>query len=213
MANNFRLTPSTYSDVAYVEGSYKRVHVIERALYNHCKRYFDLNYRGVFFVGDEMKDEIFQEAFIALWESISSRKIYVEDGILKGKDGKPFKSRLTTYFMSIAKNINMEYVRDNNHNLQLGFDNREDRKVLMELFDYVPDDEIQYEIMKYCISYMPKGCNRILTLYYYEGKDLDSIMLEMSTYASKNALKTAKYKCIENLKKTALAIYNRYLNA
>ena len=54
-----RLYARTYSDVAYVEGMYRRDPVMERALHKHCKQYFDENYRGVFFVGDEHKMEIF----------------------------------------------------------------------------------------------------------------------------------------------------------
>ena len=98
-----RLYAKVYSDVAYVEGMYKRDPMMERALHKHCKQYFDENYRGVFFVGDEHKMEIFQESFIKLWENIENRKIYVEDGVLKGKNGEPFTSTLTTYFMGIAR--------------------------------------------------------------------------------------------------------------
>lgn len=53
----------TYSDAAYVEGVANRDERMERALYKHCKRYFDENYRGVFFIGNEYKDEIFQGKF------------------------------------------------------------------------------------------------------------------------------------------------------
>lgn len=101
-----------YTDVAYVDGVYRRNPVMERALYDHCKQYFDENYRGVFFVGEEHKMEIFQEAFIKLWENIEKRKIHVEDGMLKGKEGMPFTGKLTTYFMGIAKNKYREWVRD-----------------------------------------------------------------------------------------------------
>ena len=48
-----RLYAKVYSDVAYVEGMYKRDPMMERALHKHCKQYFDENYRGVFFVGVE----------------------------------------------------------------------------------------------------------------------------------------------------------------
>ena len=106
-----RLFASKYSDVTYVEGMYRRDPIMERALHKHCKQYFDENYRGVFFVGDEHKMEIFQEAFIKLWENIEKRKIYVEDGVLKGKNGEPFTSTLTTYFMGIARLKFLEWTR------------------------------------------------------------------------------------------------------
>mgnify|MGYP002862075293 CR=1 FL=1 len=46
-----------------------------------------------------------------------------------------------------------------------------------------------------------------------EDNFLDDIMTELHTFESKNALKTAKYKCMETLRKTANEIYHRQLNA
>lgn len=203
----------TYSDVDFVEGVYKRNRIIENALNLHCKKYFDQNYKSVFFAGSDMKDEIFQESFITLWEIIEKRIIYVEDGELKGKNGKPFKGRLTTFFMSIARFKYLEWVRKNSSYNEYGNDELKSIKDVWEFLDNVPENKIQYEILSYCISQMPKGCNRILTMFYYEEKNLDSIMIEIPTYKSKNALKTAKHKCMENLRISANAIYNRYINA
>lgn len=60
---------------------------------------------------------------------------------------------------------------------------------------------------------MPKRCYDILTKYYYEEKDLDTILLEIDTITTKNALKTKKYKCMENLREVAWKIYSQELNA
>ena len=46
-----------------------------------------------------------------------------------------------------------------------------------------------------------------------QGKTLDDIMIELRTFESKNALKTRKYKCMEELRKSAKSIYCRYLNS
>ena len=51
-------------------------------LYAYCADYFWDNYRGVFFAGKEVAAEVFQNAFIAFWENIERRKIYVEDDIV-----------------------------------------------------------------------------------------------------------------------------------
>lgn len=208
-----KLKLETYSDVDFVEGVYKRNRVIENALNLHCKKYFDLNYKGVFFAGSDMREEIFQESFITLWEIIENRIIYVEDGELKGKGGKSFNGQLTTYFMSIAKFKYLEWVRKNSSYNEYSYDELKTIKDVWEFLDNVPENKIQYEILSYCISQMPKGCNRILTMFYYEEKNLDAIMMEIPTYKSKNALKTAKHKCMENLRNSANAIYNRYINA
>ena len=39
------------------------------------------------------------------------------------------------------------------------------------------------------------------------------MMLELPSFESKNALKTAKYKCMENLRKSAEEIHRRYINS
>jgi len=211
-----RLNVKTYSDVAYVEGIFRRDPMMERALHYHCKRYFDENYKSVFFVGNEHKDEIFQEAFITLWEKIMNKKIYVEDGELKGKEGNAFSGKLTTFFMSIARLKYLEWARENLHRYTDDEEERRRREQEMELFKtllYDSDDETMLEIIADCISKMSKQCNQILTMFYYEEKTLDDIMLELKTFDSKNALKTRKYKCMEELRKSAKSIYRRYLNS
>ena len=206
----------TYSDAAYVEGVANRDERMEGALYKHCKRYFDENYRGVFFIGNEYKDEIFQEAFITLWEIIASAKIFVENGVLKGKGGKRFTAKLTTFFMSVAKLKYLEWVRKNNP-----FETKEEDELqswineidIISDLPYDNEEEVMLEIISYCISHMSKRCNEIITMFYYEEKNLDEIMKEIPEFKSKDALKTRKYKCMEGLRITANSIYQRYLNA
>lgn len=211
-----RLNAKAYSDVAYVEGVFKRDPIMERALYYHCKRYFDANYKGVFFVENEYKDEIFQEAFIKLWENIINKKIYAEEGVLKGKRGEAFSGKLTTYFMSIAKLKYMEWARENPPKVSDEEEGQRKREQEIDLFKtllYDSDDEVMLEIIADCISHMSERCNQILTMFYYEEKTLDDIMIELPTFDSKNALKTRKYKCMEELRKSAKSIYYRCLNA
>ena len=80
-------------------------------LYAYCSDYFWDNYRGVFFADDNAAAEILQNTFIAFWENIERRKIYVEDGNVMGKDNKPLNGSILTYFMSKARNKNLENVR------------------------------------------------------------------------------------------------------
>lgn len=211
-----RTITQTYSDAEYVDGVFQQDPVMERALHYHCKKYFDENYRSVFFVGDEYKDEIFQEAFIKLWENIAAEKIYVEDGELKGKGGNVFSGNLTTYFISIAKLKYLEWVRDNDHKKSDEEEKRRMREYEVTLFKtllYDREDKVMLEIIADCISHMSEQCNQILTKFYYEEKSLEEIMQDLPTYTSRNALKTAKYKCMEMLRKSAKSIYDRYLKS
>lgn len=210
-----RLNAKTYSDAAYVDGVFRRDHAMERALHYHCKQYFDENYKSLFFVGDENKKDIFQEAFIKLWENIEKKKIYVENGILKGKGGNAFSGKLTTYFMGIAKLKYLEWARTNKQQHVSKEEELRRKKQEMKLFEtllYDKDDEAMFEIIADCISHMTTRCNQILTMFYYKEKTLDVIKKELG-FESKNALKTRKYKCMEELRKSAKSIYHRYLNS
>lgn len=210
-----KLKARTYSDAAYVEGVSRHDREMELALYEYCKRYFDDNYRGVFFISDEMqKMEVFQNAFITLWENIERKRIRVEDGVLKGKDGNLFTSSLTTYFMGIAKLKYLEWVREHAR-----IDCEEEGQLrgmdLNAYRDLLYDDgkEAMLTIIADCISRMSERCNQIISMFYYEEKNLDDILEALPSFKSKDALKTAKHKCMENLRKTAQEIYHRYLNA
>jgi len=77
---------------------------------------------------------------------------------------------------------------------------------------YDEEEEDMLGIIADCISHISERCNQILTMFYYEKKTLDDIMAELPTFESKNALKTAKYKCMETLRKTANEIFHRQQN-
>jgi len=203
----------TYSDTAYVEGVFRRNPVMERALHYHCKKYFDTYFKGMFFVGDENKNDIFQEAFITLWEKIMNKKIYVEDSKLKGKNGSDFSGKLTTFFMSIARLKYLEWTREK----QYLYSNEEKESCTkvqdLEQFKtilYDHEDDTMLEIIADCVSKMSKQCCSILTKFYYENKTLNDIIQEMATFKSKDALKTRKNKCMETLRTSAKSIYDRY---
>lgn len=205
-----------YSDKDLVEAVYKGNQVIEMALFDYCKNYFDSHYKAVFFVGDEYKKEIFQESIIKLVSLIERRKIYVEKGVIKGHDGRVFSGKLTTYFMGIAKMKYMEWVRKEKR--QAFIDKRSELEGGMnELEQYQAQfyggNETMLEIIEDLISKMPKRCYEILTSYYYKKMSLDDIKQVMPSFESKNALKTAKFKCMETLRNSAKSIYRRYLNS
>ncbi len=203
------------SDAAFVEGIYNRDEKMARELHYYCKQYFDQKYGSIFFADNKRKDEIFHESFLALWKIIVDRKVYVEDGELRGRGNKPFSGKLTTLLMSIAKYKYLELVRDKSHINDIDIDELLKKKYNEnnDLISTDDTDDIMYNIIDDCLSNMPKGCYKILTMFYYEEKSLETIMTEIDTYESKNALKTAKYKCLTNLRNSANAIYHSYLNA
>lgn len=204
------LFKKSYTDVQYVEGVCNHNPAMEKALYKHCKSYFNDTFNKYFFIDFSHKDEIFQESFIVLWEHIERRRIYVEDGVLKGPDGKPFKSALTTYLFSIASNKYKEWSRGN-----IAAGDEELCTTMPEPQDET-DDTLMYqdkmrEIVADCITVMSEQCRIILTLFYYEGQNLDEILQALPSYKDKNTLKTRKNKCLDKLRENANNIYNNFL--
>lgn len=208
-----RLKQKKYSDKSYIQGLQQRDKLIEQACYDYLRKYFEQNYRGLFFIEDEQKNEIFQESYITFWQNVENRKIYVEDDVLKGRDGSEFRCSLTTYFMGIARLKYLEWTRQNKSHGNIDDDERYIYGNAEELYTeilYDMEDTSMTDIISDCISRLSTGCTQIMTLFYYKEKSLDEIMIEVPTYKSKDALKTAKYKCMQNLKKCATSTYERF---
>lgn len=104
-------TDPKYTAEEYVEGVYRNDPQMGRELHALCRDYYKDYFIGVFNIDDESAKDIFQDSMVVLIINIMTRKIYVEDGVLKGNKGEPFKSSLTTYFMGIAKNKYYEWKR------------------------------------------------------------------------------------------------------
>lgn len=77
---------------------------------------------------------------------------------------------------------------------------------------YDEGDGAMLDIVCDLVAGMSDRCGEILTKFYYEEKDLDTILEELPTIGSKNALKTKKYKCMEGLRNAAKEVYHKYLN-
>lgn len=188
-------------------------------LYAYCSDYFWDNYRGVFFADKKAAAEILQDTFIAFWENIERKKIYVDDGIVMGKDAKPLNGSILTYFMSIARNKYLEYVREHpvyaDPETELGRLLRKEGFNPNEYTDMLYDsgENMMLEIIADIISHMSPRCSQILTKFYYEEKKLEIILKEMPTIESYAALKTKKNKCMNMLRKSAREIYYRKLKS
>ena len=188
-------------------------------LYAYCSDYFWDNYRGVFFAEENAAAEILQNTFIAFWENIERKKIYVEDGIVMGKDNKPLNGSILTYFMSIARNKYLEYGRE--HPVYADPETELGRLLRAEGFDpneyidmlYDSGENLMLDIIADVISHMSQRCCEILTKFYYEEKKLETILKEMPTIESYDALKTKKNKCMNSLRKSAREIYKRKINS
>lgn len=211
-------TPTQQKEARLVEGMADKRRRTQYELYAYCADYFWKNYRGVFFAADDTAAEILQNTFIAFWENIERRKIYVVDGVVMGKDNEPLNGSILTYFMGIARYKYLEWGRE--HPVYADPETEMGRKIKKEGFDlkeymdllYDSGENMMIDIIADVISHMSPRCSEILTKFYYEEKKLEVILNEMPTIESKDALKTKKHKCMETLRKSAREIHKRMLN-
>lgn len=217
MAQVVELESPKQREAKLIVGMYNGDKLAQYELYKYCANYYYEKYKGVFYAPKEVAEEIFQDSFIKFWENIDSRKIFVEENIVRGKDGQPLNGSIRTYFMGIAKLKYLEWIREHpfyaDPETELGKDIRRhgfDDKEYINMM-YGDSNNIQLEIIADIIPNMPTRCYEILTKFYYENKDLDRILEEIPSMESKNALKTRKHKCMENLREVANDTYKRYL--
>lgn len=201
-------TPQQEKEARLVAGMYDKDRKIQSELYAYCSDYFWANCQGMFFADDDTAMEIFQNTFVTFWEKIEQRKIYVSEGRVMGKDDEPLRSSILTYFIGIAKNKYKEWVKKNPSNVDIEASKQQYADML-----YDSEENKMLDIIADIISRMSERCSQILTKFYVEGKNLDTILMEIPTIESKNSLKTKTYKCTELLRESARDIYKRYLNS
>lgn len=135
-----------------------------------------------------------------------------------GQEQRAIERQHPHLFLGIARIKYLEWVRE--HPTYADPETEMGRKIKEEGFDaqqyinmlYDSEDNKMLDIIADVISHMSERCCEILSKFYYEEKDLDTILLEIPTIDSKNALKTKKHKCMESLRTSAKNIYHNYLN-
>lgn len=108
--------PKKYSDSEIVVGIQKNDKTFQEYFYNECKKYFDQNYGSVFIMEKSLKDDIFQETYIKLWNDIEDHRIYIgNDGkvwrIDRNGNNNPMTTHLRPFLMDIAKNVYRVWLR------------------------------------------------------------------------------------------------------
>lgn len=141
--------------------------------------------------------DVFQDAFVILWENIEHGALYSEDGqIYACRAGEKCEvPDLASYFMGIVKNKYREMLRRNGK-LPIFAADEED------VPDTSADDVAASRHLVICNSIMelPARCRQILTMFYYDGMNLDEILEALGHDGSYNGLKTRKHKCMQLLK-------------
>ena len=200
-------TSQQEKEARLVAGMYDKDKKIQSELYAYCSRYFWANYRGIFFADGETASDIFQNSFLAMWENIEQRKICVSNGRVTGKNNEPLKCSLLTYWTR----ENPSFVDLETEMGKIKTEGLDAQQYVNMLYD--SEDNKMLDIIADVISHMSERCSQILSKFYYEEKNLDTILSEIPTIESKKALKSKKHKCMESLRSSARNIYRNYLNS
>ncbi len=150
---------------------------------NHRNEFVHWAHRS-FACEEEDSVEAFQEAIVLLHRKIDSNELNIINASLK------------TYLFAVGKNL-----------LRRKFDEQKRTKYT----DEFPDELIssdwgnlkalspRQESVKYCLAKLQKGCQELLTLFYYKNFAIDAIMHEMG-FNSEEVVRTKKYKCLKQLR-------------
>lgn len=183
---------------------------VEKWFFETFHSYFSCHFNQLFFDKDS-QEEIFQAAIIKLWTEIENKTIKVIDGKVsrkrKSNDYQIMTASLTTFLMAFAKNEFRELLRDCKDD---NFD-----EILAVSGDVIlveeDNEESKMQIIDECIQSMSANCIEIITLFYYQQKTLDEIMLlRKDQNSSKDGLKTAKNKCMVTLRNRVNERLNTY---
>ena len=197
------------ADWEIVEGFQRQDEEVQKDFYRCCLSYFKEKAVALFdfYEKASTREDLFHEAFLRIWEEM-------ENGTIRTRNRKVYRldrhgveremtASLLTFFMSIAKNRNLEMMREEEWCSPLSVDveetvMEEDGGLLME------------RIMSECVLRLPQRCRDILTKFYYQNMSLDEILASRDENMSKDGLKTGKSKCMNLLKKHLLIELKKY---
>lgn len=135
-------------------------------------------------------DDMLQDGVIAVWKNVSKSEFEL-------------KSKLTTYFLAIVKNLWLKKLRKN-------------KKV-----DTVDDETLQFasasveqntsrqmdlNVVRNLLNEIGDTCKELLGLFYFEQMDNLSIAERMD-FSNPDVVKAKKYQCLKKLK---VVFYERY---
>ncbi|MDD5780773.1 MAG: hypothetical protein PUD40_06965 [Bacteroidales bacterium] len=224
-----------YSDAAYVnslKGDTPDDRIKQDSFYKEWRNYFENSHRALFFNLGDAKMEIIHNVFTITWEKVRLGAINTQGETLVNRNGEPFSSSLFTYMMGIARLNYREHVRTDKMDAVVesdlkGLGHKSEEDDGNSLWEYLmgnqaideahefgepSTEQVMREIVAETIMQASERCMQILQMFYYKEMSLDAIMNALGTFSSKDALKTAKNKCLERIKTSARQAYCQYLN-
>ncbi len=188
-----------YSDRRCVEGAHSGSEEAQKRLYLQCRDRFDRQAANFEHLSEAERKDLFQDAFVLLWEKIESGQIFVNDGKVYAtrRGGQATEvPDLGGYFLRIAKNLYHEVLRSKGKILLIAGE-LDDDSVLWWADD---KDAMRKMIIKQSVMLLPPRCREILTMFYYHDMTLEQIQEERPESKTYNGVKSAKAKCMAILR-------------
>ena len=140
-------------------------------------------------------------------EKSNSSTPYVQDGFWY-VDGKSTGVEYSTDEDKLHRTYHIPYIGKDGHWWIGEGEKAKDLGAVTYDNIFYDDKEIkELAVVARRIAKMKGNCKKILTLFYYFERSYDEIMKIMPTFESKKALKTAKYRCLKNLKNSVEGTY------
>ena len=127
---------------------------------------------------EEEARDIFQDALIVFWQKVRSNNLVLT-------------SKISTYLYSICRNL---WLKELEHKKRLSYEEKDDIQNL------TIESEERKKIIHQCIRDLGETCQKVLTLYYFDGLSMKEIAKELA-FSNADTAKTKKYKCKKALDK------------
>lgn len=198
-----------YSDCRCVKGVLAGKEEAQKHLYTQCRDRFDRHAAHFEHLAEAERNDLYQDAFVILWEKIGNGQIFIDDGKVYAtrRCGKATEvPDLGGYFLRIAKNLYHEVLRSKGRILEV-IGELDDESVLWWADDR---DTMRKMIIKQSVMMLAPRCREILTMFYYHDMTLEEIQAERPESTTYNGVKSAKAKCMAILR---ARILNKFSDA
>ena len=135
-------------------------------------------------------DDMLQDGVIAVWKNVS-------------KSNFELKSKLTTYFMAIVKNLWLKKLRKNK---KIQSVDSEQLALASPSTSQETVAKMDLNVVRKLLDEIGDTCKELLGLFYFEQMDNMSIAERMA-YSNPDVVKAKKYQCLKKLK---VIFYDRY---
>lgn len=162
---------------------------VMRQLYEENRRKF-LSFARKYNLSEEENRDIYQDAFIVIYDNVMKGKINDLSGSVGG------------YLFGVGKNLILKRMRENKKSIKVSFED----SVAMKAGELGSDFEIttnaatpRQTMMLSELDTLGERCQELIRSYYYKGLSIKDIM-KNENYASENVVKSAKSRCLKLLR-------------